>query len=58
MPTNPPGYMHKYYLKNKDYFYEKIKCECGFSYPRYNLWEHKKTKKHARYLHIIKQYNN
>ena len=56
MPFNRAEYMHKYfvdyYFKNKNYFYEKIMCECGFIYPRYNLSRHKKSKKHAQYLKL------
>ena len=44
----------KYYEKNKDKLMEKgkvkITCECGSVVSKYNLCNHRKTKKHHKWL--------
>ncbi len=53
MPTNPAGYMQKYYKDNKDtikkYLATKIYCTlCDKSVARANYTKHEGTKKHIR----------
>ena len=47
-------YNSTYYNKNKDKLLEnmktKIKCECGASVCKINLYRHLKTNKHQKFL--------
>ena len=52
MPSNPPGYMHEYYIRNRQtilkHLKEVIECECKALSARYNIARHRKSKKHLR----------
>ena len=43
-------YQEEYRKKNKQQGKERITCECGSKFQRYNLSKHKKTKKHINWL--------
>jgi hypothetical protein len=40
----------KYYQNNKARLTEKVKCDCGSVISRNGISDHKKTKKHMKYL--------
>jgi hypothetical protein len=48
--TQITQYKNKYYEQNKEKLSEKIKCECGCEIRRASLSEHKRTKKHQKWL--------
>lgn len=48
-------YDKTYYQENKEYYNEKIKCECGCELARGNVRRHRKTKKH---LNKMKELDN
>ena len=54
MPSNKPGYMQKYYNKNKEvilqHVNEPVECECKAITARVNIARHRKTNKHLRRL--------
>ena len=52
---NSTEYNKKYYQRNKEYFYELLKCDCGKQIPRYNMSKHKKTKKHNKIISNLLQ---
>ncbi len=45
-------YARDYYKKNKDYWYERIRCNCGGIYMRANRSRHVKTKIHLNHVKI------
>ncbi len=51
-------YLKEYYWKNKDTIKEKmkekIKCECGGEYTKYNKGNHEKTQRHIDGVKKIK----
>ena len=50
MPTNKPGYMQEYYIKNREnvlkHVNEVLQCECKAKTTRGNIARHKKSSKH------------
>jgi len=43
------GYMKTYKQEHKEYYYGKVKCECGISYSRTNKCQHLRTRLHQIY---------
>jgi hypothetical protein len=46
---NQVEYNKKYNETHKEYYAEKITCDCGLQYARNNKYYHKKTKAHKMY---------
>lgn len=50
MPTNKPGYMQDYYIKNRQrllqHVNEVVECECNAVSTRANIARHRKSSKH------------
>jgi hypothetical protein len=49
---------HEYYVKNKNHIletmYASVECECGYHVQKQKLARHKRSKKHATMLELIK----
>ncbi len=46
---NQVEYNKKYNETHKEYYAEKLTCDCGLEYARNNKYYHKKTKAHKMY---------
>jgi hypothetical protein len=56
MPTNSKEYMKEYYINHKDYFTEKVACECGTVLTKFALPRHKISEIHKRNM-LLKDYS-
>jgi hypothetical protein len=45
-------YNTEYYIKKKDHLTERILCDCGLEYSRYNKYAHVKGRIHQLYLKL------
>ena len=50
---NQVEYNKKYNALHKDYYAEKLTCECGLQYSRNGKYYHKKTKVHQMYEKMV-----
>lgn len=61
MPTNKPGYMQNYYIKNRQsllqHMNEVIECECKAKTTRTNIARHRKCGEHLRRMKLQVQNN-
>ena len=48
-------YQKQYYNENKDKINEKHTCECGGKFCKMSLSQHKRTKKHIKYIESQKK---
>jgi len=48
------NYYQNYYQRNKAKYAEKLLCNCGGYYRRDSKYDHKKTKRHKKYLESLK----
>jgi|DEB0MinimDraft_12_1074336.scaffolds.fasta_scaffold111876_2 hypothetical protein len=46
-------YNKKYNETHKEYYAEKLTCDCGLEYARNNKYYHKKTKAHQMYEKMV-----
>ena len=52
---NQVEYTKKYNQSHKDYYKEKLTCECGLTYSRNNKYYHTKTKAHQMYKRTMER---